>query len=184
MNVNTRNFQENNSQLKENNINSVRQETIEEVYKSTDIWLNLFKLNHPKIFKTVWWLEIQKHYVLADEIVKSKDVSMDEIKGLISDKNVDSNIRMEIVRALSDSWVKISEELLNSLESNLIHVTKWEDNVVNVYSQTYIYKILLFRNWYLYKGTVKSIEEDEDNKWDFIYNLNYRSVRSSWKTIK
>lgn len=85
-------------------------QTLLEVYKTTDIWLNRFRLNHKNIFDKIWWLSIKTHRLLAQEIVNSENVNQNELKLLLSDWNIDSNIRMELILALYLKWKKIDKE--------------------------------------------------------------------------
>lgn len=169
----------------------IKEETKEVVYRTTDLWLNAFRLTHTDIFDKVWGLNIKKHYFLADEIVKNSEVSIDEIKWLISDKNVDSNIRMELVRASYQSKIfMIDEELLSSMKSPLVSIFKWKDWVttVSIKESISLFKLVLFRDWTLYKWHILHKENDpenaDDNKVELIYTLDYGKVRSSWKDVK
>lgn len=163
-------------------VNQARKENKDAIYKTTDIWLNRFRLTHKNIFDKIWWLEIKKHYILAQEIVKSSEVWIEEIKSLISDWNVDSNIRMELVLALFENWKYINKDIFKSLKSNLISINENSDWVIEAKSQSYIYSIFLFRNWVIKKWYVEKIEKDIEKEWDFIYHIWwYLKIKSSWE---
>jgi len=163
-------------------IELTRNQTLSEVYKTTDIWLNRFRLTHKNIFDKIWWLNIKTHRLLAQEIVTSEEVTISEIKLLLSDSNVDSNIRMELILALYLKWKKIDKEIFSSIKSKLININERSDWVIEANSKSYIYSIFLFRNWSIKKWYVEKIEKDTENKWDFIYHIWwYLKIKSSWK---
>lgn len=165
-------------------IDSIKEKTKDSVYKTTDLWLNSFRITHEDIFNKVWWLNIKKHYILAQEIVKNENVSIDEIKSLITNKNVDSNIKMEIILAMYKNNIKIDIDILKSIESNILHIHKWDDWVYQVNSDTYIYTLFMFRDWTIFKWYIEKIEKDEESEWDFIYHIWwYKKIKSSWKSI-
>lgn len=165
-------------------IDSVKKDTKDAIYKTTDLWLNSFKLTHKEIFDKIWWLNIKKHYVLAQEIIKNQSLSIDDIKALIKDKNIDSNIRMEIVLAMYQNNIKVDIETFISLQSNLLNINKWNDWVYQANSETYIYTLFMFRNWTIFKWYIDKIEKDKEKEWDFIYHIWwYKKIKSSWKII-
>lgn len=165
-------------------IDSVKNDTKEAVYKTTDLWLNSFRITHRDIFDKIWWLNIKKHYILAQEIVKNENVTLDEIKWLIKDRNIDSNIRMEIVLAMYENKIKVDLETFSSLKSNLVSIHEWNDWVYQANTESYIYTLFMFRNGKIFKWYIDKIEKDEEKEWDFIYHIWwYKKIKSSWKVV-
>ncbi len=166
-------------------INSARSDTLSQVYKTTDMWLNAFKSAHGSIFNKIWWLNIQTHRELAQEIVNSKDVKNEEIENLLK-WYVDSNIKLEIVLALYNRYKKVDTKLIMSIQGNLINITKLEDWVMRIdNSSAYKETLLIFQNWKIIKWWLESIENDKDLKWWFIYKVVwYKKHKSSWEIAK
>ncbi|MDD3794161.1 MAG: hypothetical protein PHI37_05075 [Candidatus Gracilibacteria bacterium] len=134
----------------------------------TDIGLNKFRLSHKNIFDRIGGLSIKTHRLLAHEIVNSGEVNMNEIKLLISDENIDSNIRMEILLALYNKGIEISDEILNSIQSELVSIERRDDGVIIINSKIYG-DLLIFKNKNTIKGFIKSIVKDPDLEGGFIY---------------
>lgn len=159
------------------------QNTLSKVYKTTDVWLNRFRLTHKNIFDKIWWLNIKTHRALAQEIVNSKEVNFSEIELLLSDSNVDSNIRMELILALYNKNKKVDRSVILLTKSNLINIVELKDWVlildnIRSYKQT----LLVFKNWKIIKWYLESIGKDPNLEWWFIYRVSgYKKHKSSWE---
>lgn len=165
-------------------IKKIQEKTNKEVYKTTDIWLNLFRLNHEDIFDKIGWLDIKKHHILAQEIINNPQVREDEITWLISDPNIDSNIRMELFLQLHQAGLPFDMELLNSLKGNLLNVWESSDWVIHIKSDAYVYSLLVFRNYSMQKWYLNDTKEDPEAKWEFIYSFDWWiNIKSSWERI-